>query len=148
MIGSRKRGCIDTSGDKMILSIRRLRCIDCKRIHHELPDMLIPYKRHVRESIEAVITERAEMNAIADESTLKRWQDWFFERADYFRGCLASIILRYDLKASAEGSSSLPQSKLHRIWQHVGDAPGWLARIVKPVANLNLWPHTRSAFCP
>lgn len=148
MVGSRKRGCIDTSGDKIILSIRRLRCIDCERIHHELPDMLVPYKRHVRESIEAVITEKAEMNVIADESTLKRWQGWFFERANYFRGCLASIILRYDLKESAEGSSSLPKSKLQRIWQHVGDAPGWLARVVKPVANLNLWPHTRSAFCP
>ena len=147
-IGRRRRGCIDSLGEKKILSIRRLRCANCKRIHHELPDMLVPYKRHVRESIEAVITREAEISVIADESTLKRWRSWFNERANYLRGCLASIILRYDLKESAGGSSDLPQSKLHRIWQQVGNAPGWLARVVKPIANLNLWPHTRSAFCP
>lgn len=147
-IGSRKRGCINSLGEKTILRIRRLRCIDCERIHHELPDMLVPYKRHVRESIEAVITGEAEISVIADESTLKRWQNWFFEIADYLHGCLVSIIIRYDLKESVEGLSSLAQSKLHRIWQHVGDAPEWLARVVKPVANLNLWPYTRSAFCP
>lgn len=150
VIGSRKRSCINTQGDKIVLSIRRLRCIDCQRIHHELPDILVPYKRHVQESIEAAITKEKEtqISVIADESTLKRWRNWFYERADYFQGCLTSIILRYDLLESAEGSSSLPQSKLHRIWQHVGDAPGWLARVVKPLANLNLWPHTRLAFCP
>ncbi|HQA08641.1 MAG TPA: DUF6431 domain-containing protein [Syntrophomonadaceae bacterium] len=148
VIGSRKRSCINTHGNKIVLSIRRLRCADCKRIHHELPDILVPYKHHVRESIETTITEERQMSVIADESTLKRWQNWFFERADYFQGCLTSIILRYHLKESVGGLSSLPPSKLHRIWQHVGDAPGWLARVVKPIANLNLWPHTRSAFCP
>ena len=147
-IGRRRRGCVDSLGEKIILSIRRLRCVECKRIHHEIPDMLVPYKRHVRESIEAVITRGAEISVIADESTLKRWRSWFNERADYLRGCLASIILRYDLKESAGGTSGLPQSKLRRIWQQVGDSPGWLARVVKPVTNINLWPYTRSAFCP
>ncbi|MGI6467766.1 MAG: DUF6431 domain-containing protein [Syntrophomonadaceae bacterium] len=47
-ISRRKRSCIDSLGEKVILSIRRLRCVECKRIHHELPDMLVPYKRHVR----------------------------------------------------------------------------------------------------
>ncbi len=148
VIGSRQRVCIDGLGDKIILSIRRLRCVECERIHHELPDMLVPYKRHVRESIEAVISGEAAISVSADESTFKRWREWFEDRADYFRGCLASIILRYDLKESAGGLSSLPQSRLRRIWQQVGDAPEWLARVVKPIANLNLWPHTRSAFCP
>lgn len=147
-IGRRKRGCIDSLGEKIILSIRRLRCIECERIHHELPDMLVPYKRHIRESIETVITGESEISVIADESTLKRWQRWFFEMADYLQGCLVSIITRYGRKEFVEGPSSLPQSKLHRIWQHVGDAPKWLARVVKPITNFNLWPHTRSAFCP
>ena len=105
-------GGIDSLGEKIILSIRRLRCVECKRIHHELPDMLVPYKRHVRESIEAVITREAEISVIADESTLKRWRGWFNERADYLRGCLASIILRYDLKESAGGSPCPPTGQL------------------------------------
>ena len=54
----------------MVLSIRRLRCADCKRIHHELPDILVPYKHHVRESIETTITAETQMSVIADESTL------------------------------------------------------------------------------
>lgn len=147
-IGRRERGCIDDNGDKKILSIRRLRCIDCSRIHHELPDRLVPYKRHVRKSIEAVITGADNTSVPADESTLKRWQNWFSEMADYLRGCLASITSRYGFKEPAGSLSSFPKSKLHRIWRYVGDAPGWLARVVKPVANLNLWPYTRSAFCP
>ena len=93
-----QRSCINTHGNKIVLSIRRLRCADCKRIHHELPDILVPYKHHVRESIETTITEEKQMSVIADESTLKRWQNWFFERADYFHGCLTSIILGYHLK--------------------------------------------------
>jgi hypothetical protein len=28
----------------------------------------------------------------------------------------------------------------------VGDAPRWLERIVRPIVNINLWLHTRSAF--
>jgi hypothetical protein len=55
VIGSRKRVCIDGLGVKIILIIRRLRCVECSRVHHELSDMLVPYKRHVRESIEATV---------------------------------------------------------------------------------------------
>ena len=147
-IGRRKRGCIDDDGDWKYLSIRRLKCVDCERIHHELPDMLVPYRRHVLKSLEAIITGEGKTSVAADESTLKRWQNWFLEKADYLLGCLASITAIYELQEPVGGLSSLPQSKLHRIWRYVGDAPGWLARIVKPIANLNLWPYTRSAFCP
>jgi hypothetical protein len=38
--------------------------------------------------------------------------------------------------------SGLFESKLQRIWQYVGDAPGWLARVVRPIANLNFVLHT------
>ena len=124
VIGSRQRKRINASGEKVNLIIRRLRCIECNRIHHELPDMLVPYKLHVSESIEAVVSNDSELSVISDESTLNRWRKWFNEKVDYFQGCLESITIRY------------------------GDAPGWLARVVRPIANLNLWIHTRSAFCP
>lgn len=127
--------------------IRRMRCIECYRIHHELPDILVPYKRHVGESIEAVLNRDSELSISAEQSTLGRWRNWFNELTDYFQGCLESIKIRYG-KESVEGASPLPESKLQRIWHHVGDAPGWLARLVRPIANLNIWKHTRSAFCP
>lgn len=87
----------------------------------------------------------AALSVTADESTLWRWRRWFRERAFYFRGCLAALAARYAI-ASAEGRSTLPRSALHRIWQLVGEAPGWLARVVRPVVNANLWVQTRSAF--
>ena len=147
VIGSRQRKCITVSGEKVILIIRRLKCIECKHVHHELPDMLVPYKLHVSESIEAVVSNDSELSVISDESTLNRWRKWFNEKVDYFQGCLESITIRYGSE-SVEDKSALPESKLQRIWHYVGDAPGWLARVVRPIANLNLWIHTRLAFCP
>jgi len=147
VIGSSMRSCINGAGEKVLLVIRRLSCLQCSHIHHELPDILVPYKRHVSESIEAGVTEDSDLSVIADESTLKRWKTWFLDMADYFHGCLQSIAIRYG-RDFVEDKSGLFKSKLQRIWQHVGDAPGWLARVVRPLANLNLWRHTRLAFCP
>lgn len=121
----------------MLLSIRRLGCVGCGRVHHELPDLLVPYKRHVSESIEAVVTGNSELSVVADESTLTRWKTWFLHVADYFHGCLQSIAIRYG-RESVQDKSGLFDSKLQRIWQYVGDAPGWLARVVRPLANMNL----------
>ena len=145
VIGSRKRSCINELGDKLVLIIRRMCCLECKRIHHELPDMLVPYKRHVCASIETTVSGDKALSITADESSLVRWKNWFLELANYFQGCLKSITIRYG-KKSVEDESDLPKSPLQRIWNYVGNAPGWLARIVRPVVNSNLWVHTRSAF--
>jgi len=125
--------------------IRRLRCSPCNKIHHELPDLLVPYKRHESMSIEAAVSEDATLSVAADDSTINRWKQWFSDLVHHFAGALFSIAIRYGIK-SVEDISELPQSPLQRIWQHVGDAPRWLARVVRPVANANYWVQTRSAF--
>jgi len=112
VIGSRKRSCIDGAGEKILLVVRRPGCTECRRIHHELPDMLVPYKRHVAESIEAVIIDNSD-SAAADESTIKRWRTWFNEMAHYFEGCLKSISIRYG-KDFVEDKSALFKSRLQR----------------------------------
>lgn len=145
VIGSRRRKCMDSIGDTIVLVIRRLRCECCGRVHHELPDILVPYKRYVSGSIEAVVTNEKPMTVAADESTLRRWRNWFFGKVQHFAGCLTSIAIRYG-RLSAEGESVLPQSMLTRIWHFVGNAPGWLARVVRPVVNTNNWIQTRLAF--
>lgn len=145
VIGSRRRKYINDTGDTIVLVIRRLRCGHCGKLHHELPDLLVPYKRYGNESIEAVVTGKSALTVAADESTIWRWRNWFLELLDYLLGCLKSIAIRYG-RESVEKDSHLPKSTLQKIWHHVGDAPGWLARIVRPVANSNLWVHTRSAF--
>ena len=145
VIGSRQRKYIKGSGEQCIIVIRRLRCKRCDRIHHELPDILVPYKRYDSESIEAVVTGNSALSVAADESTLARWRNWFQSLAAYFLGCLDSIAIRF-FQGSNEGAVVFHHSILQRIWQHTGNVAGWLARVVRPIANLNLWVHTRFAF--
>lgn len=147
VIGSRRRKFVNSAEDTVILVIRRLRCTDCRRVHHELPDILVPYKRYDSRSIEAGLSGDRDLCVGADESTIRRWRGWFRSMAGYLLGCLVSITIRH-FGTSVEGVSSLPESALQRVQRYVGDAPGWLARVVRPVANSNLWLHTRSAFCP
>ena len=147
VIGSRKRKYIKSSGENCSLVIRRLRCQQCNRIHHELPDILVPYKRYDSESIEAVVTGSSALSVAADESTLARWRSWFQSHSTYFRGCLDSIAIRF-LHGATRSDSGLPRSVLQKIWQHTNNVTGWLARVVRPIANVNLWLHTRFAFLP
>lgn len=145
VIGSRKRGAFQGDGTAIALIIRRLRCQECVRIHHELPDILVPYKRYCSECIEAVLTDRTTAAVAADESTLHRWQCWFMVMAKHIIGCLQSIAIRCS-QSSPTAQPSLPASLLCRVWHYVGNAPAWLARAVRPVVNTNNWVQTRSAF--
>jgi len=145
VIGSRRRKSVSDSGKITVLIVRRLRCSNCNRIHHELPDILVPYKRYDRDSIEAVLDEQQPLTVAADDSTINRWRVWFQSLGNHFLGCLASLSIRYSHKPVAV-RSTLPKSVLQRIRQYVGATPLWLARVVRSVGNSNLWIHTRSAF--
>jgi hypothetical protein len=145
VIGSRERKYIDSEGNKIVLRIRRLRCKMCRSIHHELPDILVPYKRHCSESIESVLNPREALCVAADDSTIRRWRSWFRGCMDHFLGCLESIAIRLGRRTAKKMTHS-SKSRLQRVMDFVGDAPGWLARIVRPVANTNNWIHTRYAF--
>jgi len=130
---------IKDDGEKMTLSIRRLRCSICGKIHHELPDCLVPYKRYGQKSIEAVLDEQNQKLSIAaDESTICRWRAWFASRVNHFFGCLRSIAFRF--KTVVEGYRSRPpKSSLQGIYNLVGNSSNWLARVVRPVVNTNNW---------
>lgn len=131
-IGSRLRGCLDEVGTKMILSIRRLRCLTCRKIHHELPDRLVPYKRYEAKVLE--LTHAGNLDAVIEPalSTVNRWRQWFFWFTRYADRCREALSFRFGLMdtLSTEAFSSY----------------GWLAGTVRMVANSNLWVHTRSAW--
>jgi len=145
VIGSREREYIDSEGNKIVLRIRRLRCKVCRSIHHELPDILVPYKRHCSESIESVLDPKGTLCVAADDSTIRRWREWFRRCMEHFLGCLESIAVRLN-RITVKKITRSSESRFQRVMDFVGDAPGWLARIVRPVANTNNWIHTRSAF--
>ncbi|WP_243122238.1 DUF6431 domain-containing protein [Clostridium thermarum] len=77
VIGSRKREFINSEGAVVVLIIRRLRCCECEKIHHELPDILVPYKRYGSESVEVVVSGDNKHSVAADESTIYRLRSWF-----------------------------------------------------------------------
>ena len=135
--GSRPRVWYKGNGDRAKLIIRRLRCKPCGRMHHELPDLLIPYKRYDAESIEGVLAKPATGDVAADESTIFRWRSWFQVWAMYAVGVMQSISIRFHLPV--EKASRPLQSVLHRLGRYVGNAAGWLRRVVRPMANSNLW---------
>lgn len=129
-----------------MLIIRRLRCTHCRRIHHELPNCLVPYKRYESACIERVVLKSSEsLDIAADEATLYRMRVWFNSLLPYLLGSLNTIAIRLG-QAPVDESSVSSQSAHQRIGHYVGNATGWLARIVRPIANSNLWVHTRSAF--
>lgn len=128
---------VQKSGERAKLIIRRLYCKPCARTHHELPDLLVPYKRYDAESIEGVLVERDASVVAADESTISRWLAWFQVWGVYGAAALQAISIRFGLPV--EQASIAPQSALHVLGRYVGDAAGWLERAVRPIANLNLW---------
>ena len=110
VIGSRKRKVINENGEHRLLVVRRLRCSQCRKIHHELPDCIVPYKRYESECIELVVSEPAQPPAVAaDDATLRRWKRWFREQTAYLLGALRSIasaFIRTLVRLSADCTSS------------------------------------------
>ena len=64
------------AGEKLSLYIRRLKCPHCLRIHHELPDFLVPYKRFIAACIEIAIGKQYDRLS-CENSTIYRWRIWF-----------------------------------------------------------------------
>ena len=124
VIGSRKRKVINSAGEKETLIIRRLRCKGCLVIHHELPDTVIPYKRHCAETVEAVISGK-KGGQPCEESTIYRIRAWWAACRLYFENVITALVSKYGAVFSP---SPAPRE------------------IVRAVVNAHLWVHTRSAF--
>lgn len=131
-IGSRLRGCLDEFGVREILSIRRLRCQSCKKIHHELPDRMVPYRRYEAKVLEMAHIGGPEAVTDVDLRTLFHWKQWFSWFLHYGNQCAEAVSRRFGLTASLS---------FEEPW-----VPGWLKKLVRMVVNTNLWVHTRLAW--
>lgn len=130
VIGSRKRKYINKEGEKITLIIRRLKCSNCKRIHHELPDILVPYKRYESCNIEKVLTDSDNCTVVAEESTFYRWKKWFNR--------LSIRIQTYPVLISGVGIKNRVSINI-RLISLLKRYPRWLSKIVTQLVNLNLW---------
>jgi len=144
VIGSRRRNVRTSTGERITYVIRRLRCKGCGRIHHELPDLLVPYKRYESACLESAVSQGQFSDVAADESTLYRWGVWFATCWQYWVNCLSMIAARTGNRVKP---LSVPSSSaLQQIGHYVGQGVGWLARLVRPIVHSQLWVHTRFAF--
>lgn len=115
---------IDSSGTPMTIIIRRLRCGKCGKIHHELPDIIVPYKRHCAETIEKIVGGETE-GLCCEESTIRRIKAWWASCRLYFESVLTALAVKFGVIFCER-----PKPK----------------EIVRAVTNAHLWIHTRSAF--
>lgn len=143
VIGSRKRGLIEYSGEKKTLIIRRLRCLGCGHIHHELPDLIVPYKRYSCEAVELIISpsEEHQDDYPYEISTATRLKIWFSLLREYFRNTLKSLTFLYDYDKELCSEINLLLSNMNIS----SGITGWLKKLVRYIVNTGRWLHTRSA---
>ena len=70
---SRKRKLMREDGSVQLFRLRRLQCKDCGAIHLEMPDIMVPYHRYDRESIEGAVSG-SRNDCPADDATIYRWK--------------------------------------------------------------------------
>jgi len=115
-----------SGGEKITLKVRRYECRKCASFHRELPDMIVPYKRHCLETIEKIVAGAA-TDVCCEESTIRRIRVWWAAMQLYIKNALNSIKERFEINLSAVKK------------------PG---EIVRALVNTHLWPSTRSALMP
>jgi len=108
---------IDSIGQKVALMIRRLVCPCCGRLHHELPDCIVPYKRHCAETFEKIITGKTD-DVPCENRTVKRILAWWMFVLPYFLNIMDSL------------------SATHEI---VFNSPPAFREIMRAIANTNNW---------
>ena len=120
MRATRKRVCWegDTETDKAILVIRRLYCEACERIHHELPDCLVPYKRYSAEVIDNIVNGQTTKVIPCPDGTARRLRGWWQTVKPYFLGILMTLVAKFNVR--------------------FGEPPAF-NEIVRAVANSNNW---------
>ena len=124
VIGTRNRSLFDSKGKELTIIIRRLRCIGCRVIHHELPEIIVPYKRHCAATIEKIVAGKSGV-VPCETRTIHRIRAWWAACIVYFRGVLAALREKYGVEFSKK-----PAPK----------------EIVRAVVNAHLWIHTRTAY--
>ncbi|MDA8199960.1 MAG: DUF6431 domain-containing protein [Thermaerobacter sp.] len=125
VIGSRRRTRRLPTGERQVLVIRRMRCHGCRRIHHELPACLVPYKRYDAETFEAVATHGRAAAVAGDEGTLTRWLHWLTTWGTAARRLWAAWAAR----AATDRGDPWPVA-LQGPPPWPAAPPGWLAVVV------------------
>lgn len=138
-IGRRIRSVINSEGNRERYLIRRLQCPLCKRIHHELPNFIVPYKRYAAQVVEAAIDGKTHDLPCYD-STIKNFKCWFAHIADKMACFLEKTVLNKVVKQESV-------SPLQRIKLLYGGSYGWLAWAIGIVVGQKNWLEITRLLC-
>ena len=122
-------------GQTCHLMLRRLMCPECRRLHLELPDILIPQKHYASEVIENVVDE---VSTEEDESTedypcgdtMERWKAWLVASLVQMEGWLRSVgerLLGLGAELLSTGGSILQKLRER--------GAGWLGICMRVIYN-------------
>lgn len=133
------------------MSVRRLYCTKCRRLHTELPSCLSPYKHYETEVIEGVVDNVVTPDDVDSEdypceSTMVRWKRWVMLNRLFIEGYLRMI----GFNVLGLGSDFLrsTENMLDSIRSHFRKTgKSWLALINRIIYNsgASLSPFPRSA---
>jgi len=122
--GWRSRKLITIIGSFLLFFIQRVRCNGCGKIHHVLPDTIVPYKRFDAKTIEAVIGGTPEQALCElEEQEIYRIKTWWRYMVRYISRKASVVFAKKEIQISPESTLSM---------------------IVRALANTHLWPGTRS----
>ena len=138
--GSRKRRLRETDGSQSTLIVRRLRCGHCCRIHHELPDAVVPYKRYCSETVEEILSGKDSSTYPCENSTAARLRTWFLLLREYCESALTAImhLHKQDRQLEEDLSALIPLDP-------AALPSGWLKKVVRALVGAGFWRQTRSA---
>lgn len=141
MRDSKNRRVIKSCGEIRVYRIRRLRCIDCNKLHCELPDVITPFKHYAAKVVEGSLDETMD-HCPASNSTMHRWRRWLKDRRNQLSSALASLkSWLHDEHPPLINHFSLLDTLIE-----IGT--GWLAVATKLLINSGLWSHTQFACTP
>jgi len=127
-------------GEKIALLIRRLQCKSprCKKIHHELPDKAVPYKRYEAKAVETIIEAEdfKKTDCPCEQSTSIRIKTWYSRLREYYESTLQAVE-----EMNPQSKEMIKKSR-KAITERVS---GWLCMLVRMVVNSGRWIQTRSA---
>jgi hypothetical protein len=143
------------SGEKNLYSICVLECENgaCPtKYHRELPDIITPYKRYDTNTIEIAITDsNSNLLEAPDDSTIKRWREWFKSNVIYI------VMALQSLRAVIGDNTEIPPVEIQgqgfkypieTIKNIVKRTTKWLNETVRLLVNSSKWPFNRSVFLP
>ena len=70
---SKRRKVMDESGTEYTFSLRRFQCDNCRMLHTEIPDCIVPNKKYCKNAIDNIVNGKCDYY-IADNSTVWRWK--------------------------------------------------------------------------